>query len=78
MPPICCAGWATTSARSPTPRACTLEVAGPATLLVEGDAVKVRRIAQNLLLNALKYTRAGSVTLSWGEAARRRRAPLVR
>jgi len=42
---------------------------GPDTLPVEGDAVKVRRIAQNLLLNALKYTRAGSVVLAWGEAA---------
>jgi len=42
---------------------------GPATLQVEGDAVKVRRIAQNLLLNALKYTRSGRVVLSWGEAA---------
>jgi signal transduction histidine kinase len=46
-----------------------LEVAGPDALLVEGDSIKVRRIAQNLLLNALKYTRAGSVVLSWGEAA---------
>ena len=42
---------------------------GPDTLPVEGDAVKVRRIAQNLLLNALKYTRAGSVVLAWGEPA---------
>ena len=38
---------------------------GPPTLDVEGDAVKVRRIAQNLLLNALKYTRSGGVALSW-------------
>jgi signal transduction histidine kinase len=47
----------------------TLDTTGPDVLHVEGDAVKVRRIAQNLLLNALKYTRAGSVVLSWGEAA---------
>jgi signal transduction histidine kinase len=47
----------------------SLGVDGPATLQVEGDAVKVRRIAQNLLLNALKYTRSGRVVLSWGEAA---------
>src|SRR5205823_5762872 len=33
-----------------------LKSEGPASLLVEGDAIKVRRIAQNLLLNALKYT----------------------
>ena len=47
----------------------SLDVAGPQALQVEGDAVKVRRIAQNLLLNALKYTRSGRVVLSWGEAA---------
>ena len=47
----------------------SLAIDGPATLQVEGDAVKVRRIAQNLLLNALKYTRSGRVLLSWGEAA---------
>jgi signal transduction histidine kinase len=47
----------------------SLRADGPQTLAVEGDAVKVRRIAQNLLLNALKYTRAGSVVLTWGEAA---------
>jgi len=47
----------------------SLRADGPQTLEVEGDAVKVRRIAQNLLLNALKYTRAGSVVLTWGEAA---------
>ena len=40
---------------------------GPATLPVEGDAVMVRRIAQNLLLNGLKYTHHGGVTISWGE-----------
>jgi signal transduction histidine kinase len=50
-------------------RKLSLRVDGPPTLQVEGDAVKVRRIAQNLLLNALKYTRAGSVVLAWGEAA---------
>jgi signal transduction histidine kinase len=47
----------------------TLDCAGPDSLAVEGDAVKVRRIAQNLLLNALKYTRSGGVVLTWGEAA---------
>jgi signal transduction histidine kinase len=34
-------------------------------LAVEGDAVKVRRIAENLLPNALKYIVAGGVTVSW-------------
>ena len=41
---------------------------GPATLAVEGDAVKVQRIAQNLVLNGIKYTPHGSVTVSWGDS----------
>jgi signal transduction histidine kinase len=41
---------------------------GPAGLAVDGDPVKVRRIAQNLILNAVKYTREGSITVSWGES----------
>jgi signal transduction histidine kinase len=41
---------------------------GPAALPVEGDAVKMDRIAQNLLLNAVKYTLRGGVTLSWGDS----------
>jgi signal transduction histidine kinase len=49
-------------------RALLLEAEGPQSLIVEGDAVKVRRVAQNLLLNALKYTGAGSVVLSWGDS----------
>ncbi len=44
-----------------------LRCEGPDELLVSGDEVKVRRIAQNLLLNALKYTIHGGVTLSWKE-----------
>ena len=32
---------------------------------VQGDPVKVGRIAQNLIYNALKYTEAGGVTVSW-------------
>ncbi len=42
-----------------------LRAEGPPSLAVEGDAVKVRRIAQNLLLNALKYTTSGGVALAW-------------
>lgn len=42
-----------------------LNCRGPDRLDVEGDAVKVRRIAQNLLQNALMYTRAGGVDVSW-------------
>ena len=44
-----------------------LKTEGPASLSVEGDADKVRRVAKNLLVNALKYTEDGGVTLSWGE-----------
>jgi len=45
-----------------------LKSEGPAALPVHGDAVKTQRIAQNLLLNALKYTLRGGVTLSWGDS----------
>lgn len=44
-----------------------LKTEGPARLSVTGDADKVRRVAKNLLVNALKYTEDGGVTLSWGE-----------
>jgi len=43
-----------------------LRHSGPALLPVEGDSGKVRRLLQNLLLNALKYTEEGGVTVSWG------------
>ena len=45
-----------------------LETEGPATLIVEGDCIKAERIAQNLLLNALRYTVRGGVTVSWGDS----------
>jgi len=45
-----------------------LKTDGPADFVVEGDAVKIQRIAQNLLINALKYTRRGGVTVSWGDS----------
>ena len=41
------------------------QLEGPETLPLVGDAVQVLRIAQNLVLNALKYTRTGSITLRW-------------
>jgi signal transduction histidine kinase len=44
-----------------------LEIHGPVSLPVQGDIVKIRRIAQNLLLNALKYTERGGVRVTWGE-----------
>lgn len=42
-----------------------LDTRGPLTLQVQGDAVKVRRIAQNLLLNALAHTKRGGIKVSW-------------
>jgi len=42
-----------------------LKTEGPAALAVEGDAVKVRRIVQNLVLNALKATEHGGVRVTW-------------
>jgi signal transduction histidine kinase len=46
-----------------------LRFSGPPTLPVQGDAVKIRRVAQNLVLNAIKYTRQGGVSVHWGDAA---------
>lgn len=43
------------------------KASGPSSLQVEGDAAKVRRVAQNLALNAVKYTGTGSVRATWGE-----------
>ncbi len=45
-----------------------LKARGPDALIVDGDAVKVRRVAQNLLINALRYTRTGGVTVTWGDS----------
>ncbi len=42
---------------------------GPAGFAAEGDAVKIRRIAQNLVLNAVKFTRTGGITVSWGDSS---------
>ena len=57
-----------------TERGLFLVTDGPDSLVVDGDEVKVCRIAQNLLLNALKYTARGGVKLAWeaasGDAAR--------
>jgi signal transduction histidine kinase len=50
-----------------------LRVTGPSTLEVHGDRIKVLRVAQNLLLNALRYTRTGGVTLEWQAAGTEKR-----
>ena len=39
---------------------------GLASFQVDGDAGKLRRIVQNLVFNALKYTVQGGVTVQWG------------
>lgn len=49
-----------------------LRAEGPPTLLVEGDAVKIQRISQNLLVNALKYTGHGGVRVTWEAITRDR------
>jgi len=51
-----------------TERALYLRHEGPPSLPIEGDAMKTRRIAQNLLLNALKYTTDGGVAVTWGDS----------
>jgi signal transduction histidine kinase len=43
-----------------------LNMQGPDTLPVEGDRTKIQRLLQNLLLNAIKYTQHGGVTVIWG------------
>ncbi len=46
-----------------------LHCAGPEHFAAHGDPVKVRRIAQNLILNAVKFTREGGISVSWGGGA---------
>src|SRR3984957_19346845 len=50
-------------------RGLSLKCEGPAGLAADGDAVKIRRIAQNLILNAVKYTHSGGISVSWGDSA---------
>jgi two-component system CheB/CheR fusion protein len=59
------AGLCEGSAAMATDKSLWIKTEGPRELIVDGDAVKVRRIAQNLILNALKYTREGGVNVSW-------------
>jgi signal transduction histidine kinase len=44
-----------------------LQGEGPDSLPVRSDAVKIQRILQNLLYNALKYTSSGWVYVSWAQ-----------
>jgi signal transduction histidine kinase len=45
-----------------------LRCEGPPGFAADGDAVKIRRVAQNLILNAVKYTEEGGITVSWGDS----------
>jgi signal transduction histidine kinase len=47
-----------------------LRCEGPAGFGADGDAIKIRRIAQNLILNAVKYTQQGGITVKWGDSDR--------
>jgi signal transduction histidine kinase len=42
-----------------------LQADGPASLLIQTDRLKLYRIAQNLVVNALNYTPSGMVSVSW-------------
>jgi K+-sensing histidine kinase KdpD len=49
-----------------TCRGIQLELRGPRQLLAESDALMVTRMVQNLMMNAISYTQAGGVALTWG------------
>jgi len=44
-----------------------LKAEGPKPLSIKSDRLKIQRIVQNLLFNALKYTTTGSVYVSWAK-----------
>jgi signal transduction histidine kinase len=45
-----------------------LKCEGSTDFATDGDAVKIRRITQNLILNAIKYTRRGGIAVTWGDS----------
>lgn len=58
--------FCTASQTAAADRGLFLKIDGPGSLMVEGDKPKVLRILQNLLLNAIKYTQKGGVSITWG------------
>ncbi len=50
-----------------------LKSEGVAPFAVEGDPVKIQRILQNLVLNALKVTERGGIKVTWQEGGSERR-----
>lgn len=58
--------FCTASQTTATDRGLFLKMDGPANLEVSGDRTKIVRILQNLLLNAVKYTQRGGVSVTWG------------
>jgi signal transduction histidine kinase len=57
--------FCTTSQPLARARGLYLKMLGPSSMPVQGDQAKVQRILQNLMLNALKYTERGGVTVLW-------------
>jgi signal transduction histidine kinase len=58
--------FCTASQAAATDRGLFLKMEGPETLPVEGDKPKILRILQNLMLNAVKYTEKGGISVTWG------------
>jgi signal transduction histidine kinase len=58
--------WCSALEPAAVQRGLFLRVEGPAALEVEGDPAKVQRIVQNLVINAIRYTHKGGVTVGWG------------
>lgn len=58
--------FCTASQAAATDRGLFLKMDGPSELMVQSDKSKVLRILQNLLLNAVKYTQRGGVSVTWG------------
>ena len=58
--------FCTASQPAAAARGLFLKMDGPSSLPVEGDDTQILRILQNLLLNAMKYTQQGGVSVTWG------------